>query len=242
MGAAEELFGRYVHDVKEVLFLMKETNSVAVGDAVLSTFMPSVRRPMEMLEVIPSCSDTEQLVSFQDKWKEFLFLQGYEQKRVIKDGRVCHRMVEIHVSNVLQDVLYVRKDGVGIMVKCVVKRSEMQRCLMSAWGTHLMCIATYEAMYSFFPKTTFERHVYVELRSGYHYGGSGREEYAKAGLSCDKQESFSDNEEFPAEGRRGTRSVDDGLTRRDGFSDMEEEGRELSTSFSIVDGYVFLYS
>lgn len=138
-------------------------------------------------------------------------------------------------------MLYVRADGSGVMVKCVIKRSEMQRCLMAAWGTHLLCIATPEAMYSFFPKTTFEDLVYVEFRSGYHYSGVGREEYAQAGLSRRRQDSLGENPEFSAECRRGTRSVDDGLTRRVVFSGMEEH-REMVASFRIVDGYIFLFS
>lgn len=95
MVAAQELFGRYVRDIEGILLLMERTNSVVVGEAVLSTFSPRLRRSIEKLEVIPSCSDNEQILLFQEQWKDFLALQGYEQGRVVKEGRVCYPIIEM---------------------------------------------------------------------------------------------------------------------------------------------------
>lgn len=66
MGAEHNLFGRYVSDVSTLLQTMKITDSVAVGGAVLSGFDPRFQLPSEYLDIIPSCSDSNQALKFQD--------------------------------------------------------------------------------------------------------------------------------------------------------------------------------
>lgn len=82
------LFGRYVSDIDGFLQTMKSTNSVVVGEAVLSTFEPKFRRSTEVLEIIPSCLGDSELGKLQTIWGNFLLTQSYKKVSGMNNEKV----------------------------------------------------------------------------------------------------------------------------------------------------------
>jgi hypothetical protein len=138
------LFGPYFENVRQCVRLMKATETEAFGSAVLDALLPGFAGPYDGLDLAVNACNMP--LAGLAAWDEFLRSEGYAflSKRLIAE-----RYVEVREYG---------NGSRGGRVKIFSVEGPTFRYVEDyACGSHVLNIATWEAMYCMFPEMTLER-------------------------------------------------------------------------------------